>query len=486
VSARVGDLAAYLRRIPGLQRDAILYLLAAVFALVNAFVAESADYREWGAIALGGYLCAAIASVVVLVRRRHLDRDATKSAERSQPGEQSRARAATRQDGGAAGWTILALVIVATVIVPLMLEVIWRAEAAPGAHAQPEVAVIERAGDRLAHHKDPYPRHPRTVGIAPSSDARDVDNNSFFPYLPGMVPFGMINAISGPPELTDARVPLTGFTFLVTAVALLLAAAPLERKRLSLQVLIALPTGALPIVTGGDDLPVLALMLLALVLAQRHRVVLSGLVAGIAATLKFTAWPVVFLLVFATSDRRGRRSPLAYALAVAIIAVPVLGIGFALDPSAFILNTIRFPLGLTRVVSPAGSPLPGEILVRLFPHAKKELTAGLVAVGVAAVTIGFIRYRPTTPSGVAYFSGLALLLALLLAPATRFGYLIYPANLLAWGYMLSVSQTERKAGQMTVAPSRAGELEAAEQPAGLLPAAQRAVAERQATPRPAH
>ena len=64
-----------------------------------------------------------------------------------------------------------------------------------------------------------------------------------------------------------------------------------------------LPTGALPMVTGGDDLPVLALLFLGLVLAAKRRPALAGLVLGLSGTLKFTSWPVILLACFAVRDR---------------------------------------------------------------------------------------------------------------------------------------------------------------------------------------
>ena len=101
------------------------------------------------------------------------------------------------------------------------------------------------------------------------------------------------------------------------------------------------------------------------------------------------------------------------------------------------LNAIRFPLGLTKVKSPAASPLIGQELVKLFPHAKPEVIAILGLVGVAVVGYGLWRWPPSTPQSAAGFSGLAMLLATVLAPATRFGYLIYPLNLLTWAVLLT-------------------------------------------------
>src|SRR6202035_1670604 len=88
-------------------------------------------------------------------------------------------------------------VVIGALVAPLGAELAWRAEAQPGAHAQPEVAVIERAGDRVATGGSPYLAHPTTVGSLPHSDDPSVDRDSYFPYLPGMVIFGLPNGFTG-------------------------------------------------------------------------------------------------------------------------------------------------------------------------------------------------------------------------------------------------------------------------------------------------
>jgi hypothetical protein len=246
----------------------------------------------------------------------------------------------------------------------------------------------------------------------------------------------LINATSGPRELKDARVPLTGFSLLVIAGALLIADTTSRRKWRIFQVVVLLPSGALPMVTGGDDLPVLALLLLGLALATRRKPVWSGVAMGLAGSLKFTAWPLLLLLALGERDSKGRRAILRYAFAAAAIVIPVMGVGVGLSPHAFFLNAIRFPLGLTKVKSPAASPLIGQELLTLFPSAKPELVAMLAVIGLAAVGYGLWRWTPTTLQSATAFCGAALLLATLIAPATRFGYLIYPVDMLTWAVLL--------------------------------------------------
>jgi hypothetical protein len=403
-----------------LEQDALLYLLAAVFALGTLALAESTDYRQWAEMASGPYL---IAAVLCWAVSRHRSRQLKQ--------ETDGARDRMARDRVRRG-VILGLLLT-VMLVPLTVEVVLLAEAKPGAHVQNEVTVIEACGDRVAHHRDCYLANPKTVGNSNIAQSQ----SSFFPYLPGMIPFGLINATSGPPELKDARVALTGFSLIVIVGALMIADTSSRRRWRIFQVAVVLPSGALPMVTGGDDLPVLALMLLALALATRRRPVWSGLAMGLAGTLKFTAWPLLVLLALGELDRRGRRALWRYSLAVVAVVVPVLGVGIGSNLHAFVLNAIRFPLGLAKVKSPAASPLLGQELVTLFPSIKPELIAMLGLIGLAAVGYGLWRWTPTSPQSAAGFSGLAMLLATLLAPATRFGYLIYPLDLLTWAMLLT-------------------------------------------------
>jgi hypothetical protein len=119
--------------------------------------------------------------------------------------------------------------------------------------------------------------------------------------------------------------------------------------------------------------------------------------------------------------------------------VPVILAGALTSPRGFVENVIRFPLGLANVHSPAASPLLGQVLTTMFPGERRLVTA-LLALGGVAVVAAILWYRPPrTVAAVAGMTAFVLLLATLLAPATRFGYLIYPANLAAWAAAMSGS-----------------------------------------------
>jgi hypothetical protein len=433
---RVVDRVAEL---PVLRQDAILYLMSGVFAAGESGLAITADYREWGRITALVYFGAAASCELVLRRRRR-------------PG------AGTDPDEGDGSSVfrraVIFAVLAGAVLLPLSLLVLWRAGGGPvvnpkAAQAQPEVAVIERAGDRFAHFHNPYLRKPTNVGVSPSNDAKTVDAKSYFPYLPGMVPFGLTNAASVPPALADARLPLTVFTLAVVLLSLTLSRSSSRRRWRAFQFLVVLPTGALAVATGGDDLPVLALLLLGLVFLQRRQPVAAGIAMGLAGTLKWTAWPLILLGVLCARDEDEQRAIARYSVTVLLVAVPIIGAGAALDPHAFWQNVVAFPLGLTHTHSPAASPLPGQVLVQLFPADKRALTVALIAAGAVVVLAVLFRHPPREPSAAAWFAGWALAFATLIAPATRFGYFIYPANMFVWAYLLH----DRDARHLGTAPT---------------------------------
>ena len=85
--------------------------------------------------------------------------------------------------------TAFLIVLVGATLAPLSLEVIWRSEGNVAAHVQPEVVVVEQAGDRAAHGRDPYQLVDRG-GRVLIHQHKEPTYELYFPYLPGMVLFG--------------------------------------------------------------------------------------------------------------------------------------------------------------------------------------------------------------------------------------------------------------------------------------------------------
>jgi hypothetical protein len=412
--------ASWLRRRLPAGRDAVLYALAAAFAGLTIALAGIPLYRAWGEMAVGPYVGAALVAFGAARWQRRRQRTGVPLARRTM--------------------VVLRLVafgiaLIGATVAPLAMEVIWRSEGNAAAHVQPEVVVVERAGVRVASGKDPYRVIDRNGHILIHQSSEPV-YELYYPYLPGMVIFGFSSGSKVEARLTDARLQFLVFTFAVAAFALWRLKAPAERRVRSWQVLTALPTAALPLATGGDDMPVVALMLLGLVGLQRRRPYLAGLALGAASSLKFTAWPLAVLALWVARDRQGRKAAAWTAAGIVSVVAPVVLPFAASNASAFVDNVIRFPLGLAGVASPAASPLPGHLIVSAFPGLHHAYVIALVACGAVALGIHLVRHPPRTAADVAVLTGVAMTAAILLAPATRVGYLLYPIDLLVWGWML--------------------------------------------------
>jgi len=199
------------------------------------------------------------------------------------------------------------------------------------------------------------------------------------------------------------------------------------------------PTAALPLATGGDDLPIAALLLLGLVLMQRRRPLAAGIVLGVAASMKITAWPLAFLALLVATDRdghRGRRPTLWILAGLAGVMVPSILPTFVGNPAAFIDNVVRFPLGLAGITSPASSPLLGHAIVSWFPGIHRLFTAVVAIAGGLVVLFVLVRHTPRSAADLSRLLGWVMLVAILVAPSTRIGYLLYPVDFFIWAWLL--------------------------------------------------
>ncbi len=412
--------------------DAVLYGLAALFAMLTGIFAGLPGYRVWAWFAIGPYAGGALASAY-LGRRR---------SKRGATGERG------SHWGPARVWILLFL-LVGTALAPLAAEVSLRNDGPTLSHVQPEVPVIAQAGELLAHGKDVYQATVRD-GVVHEAVRGEPSFESFFPYLPLMAVFGLPKIGKGPVRVTDTRVLFSIVTLLVVGAALLLLRAPRDRKIRVLQFLTVLPTAALPLATGGDDMPIVAFLLLAIVLAQRREPGWSGVVLGVVSAMKFTAWPLAALALFCARDRSGSRAPGRMLLGISAVAGPVV-VPFAIwNARAFVDNVILFPLGLSGVASPAASNLPGHVLVTELPALHAAVPLVVAAIGGTLLVRRLWRRPPVTTAEVVTLAGWAMLVAILFAPATRVGYLLYPVDFFAWAAMLSSAE-----------PVEAGEPEAA-------------------------
>jgi hypothetical protein len=372
----------------GLAVDVALYGLSVVFAAITATSSTLEPHRAWGAVAVWGYAAATLAALT-----------------------------------GRARLTVAGLTWAATTLLPLVLQ-------ARTGLAQEEVVVVEQAGQRLLDHGTPYLDRSAIAALP------EVDRLlGYVPYQPGMALFGLPRAIAGTAVWwTDARVWFAA----VTAAVLAAAIATLGRLELrAIQVVTVFPMAALTLATGGDDLPVLALCLLALALAARDRVGAAGVAVGAAAALKLFAWPVALVLAVhaATKRRLGWFAAGAFGLPV-LALVPAL----IVDAGAVAENVLRFPLGRGLVTSPAQSPLPGYLIATTLPAGRAIAATLLVAAG-GAIAVWLWRRPPRTAAEAAKICAYGLLAAILLMPSTRFGYLLYPVTLAIWVPALATAET---------------------------------------------
>ncbi|MFG2106297.1 glycosyltransferase 87 family protein [Micromonospora chersina] len=401
----------------GLPLDLGLYAVSAVFAAVTAATSTLLPHRAWGTLATIGYALAALAAAAQLLARRR--------------------RPGTPLAGLPARWAVTGFAWATTALLPVVAQSIQRAGGRTD-RAQEEVVVVEHAGARLAEHGTPYLGHDAIAALPPGEQLL-----GYTPYQPGMALFGLPRAAADA-WWTDARVWFALVTALALAAAVLTlrtTAGPAAPRRdaavlRAVQAATVLPICALTLATGGDDLPVLALCLLALALAAAGRPGRAGLAVGAAGALKLFAWPVAVVLVcWAVTRRAGLRTALG-ALGLPVLALlPVL----LVDRDALVENVLRFPLGHGLVTSPAQSPFPGHLIATGLPAGRLIAAALLVAVAVA-IAVRLLRRPPRTAAATALICGYGLLAAILLMPSTRFGYLLYPLALLVTAPALALAE----------------------------------------------
>ncbi|MFY9783315.1 MAG: glycosyltransferase 87 family protein [Acidimicrobiales bacterium] len=385
-----------------LTRDGMLYTLAAAFAIVLGWASSQPAQWQWGYLTVGPYAVVALVALVLgrrAMKREHLAR-----------------------------LVLLVVVLFGAVFVPLGLEAHWR-------HAQPEVGVISRAGQLLSKGKDPYRAYDRH-GVVVNEIKGLPAFESFFPYFPLMGIFGLPSAATHESKgLTDARIVMTLMTLITSAIALSLLRLSKHQKIRVAQVLIALPTGALFLSTGGDDMPILALSLLGVAALQRRQSNLAGFSLGLAAAMKLTAWPMAAGALLVARNPGGRstwKRVLAWMSAIVVVTtVPFI----FKAPAAFMSNVFAFPLGLAGIRSPAASDLPGHLLTTWMPALGHVLAPVAFLVGGYFAAKYMRRHWPLSLSRLLGLLSVVFVVAMCVATATRIGYVIYPLNFALWSSM---------------------------------------------------
>ena len=293
-----------------------------------------------------------------------------------------------------------------------------------------EVKVITQSAVLLLQHGTPY---------LPSGQ---LDSwLSYNPYLPVMAVFGMPKALGAHGLFGDPRVWLTAVSIALIFAAFSVAAPHRHCDGCRYDVLLstvfiaASPVIAFPLAVGITDPPVIALMFLTLALIARPSGLIKAAAAlGVACAMKATAWPAVPVFTAMLAARDGARKAWRFAAATVVIA-GVLAVLFApealANPYSFLQNTVLFPLGLTKHKTPAASPLPGHLLADTGMAGHWAAVGLLAAAGVAFVVWLIVR-PPRDARAAAWRLAIGLTIMFTLAPATRWGYFVYPIGLVGW------------------------------------------------------
>jgi phosphatidylinositol alpha-1,6-mannosyltransferase len=200
------------------------------------------------------------------------------------------------------------------------------------------------------------------------------------------------------------------------------------------------------------DVPVVALMLLSLALAERRDRAVSGAAAlGLACAMKPTAWPAVPVVALVLWRRDGAGAALRFAGIAAGLVLAATVPAIVADPAAMADNTILFPLGLTRHLTPAGSLMPGDLLARFLPDGHAVAVA-LIALAALAFAAWLIRRPPSDLRAATWRLALGLALLFALGPAERFGYFVYPLALAGWLFLARLAPAAGSVTRTRVPP----------------------------------
>jgi hypothetical protein len=318
----------------------------------------------------------------------------------------------------------------------------------------PEVQVISRSATLLLQHGTPYlPQGELATWL------------SYNPYLPVMALFGMPKALGATGLFGDPRLWLTATSIALIGAAFMVAAPHRHCDSCRRNVLLstvffaASPVIAFPLAVGITDPPVIALMFLTLALIARPSGLFRAAVAlGVACAMKATAWPAVPVFTAMLAARDGARSAWRF-IGVTTLVAGVLAVALAptalVDPYAFLQNTVLFPLGLSAHKTPAASPLPGHLLAMTGMAGHWAAVGLLVAAGLGFAVSLIIR-PPADARAVAWRLALGLAVMFTLAPATRWGYFVYPIGLVGW--MVLTRQVPGTSGEprSIAVPAQAG------------------------------
>jgi Glycosyltransferase family 87 len=375
------------------------YLAFAGFAVAVLVTAGEPGQWIWAAWAAGGYALAALAAG--LLRSRGFE-------------------------------AALVIALTGALAAPLA----WQAEFGRKMSevGEDSLKVVARSAVLLLRHGTPY---------LPADQISHAQG--YNPYEPAMAIFGLpaalgLHGATGNPRLwmgiTAAAVLAAGFRL----------AKPGSEVR-STAFALSSPVLALPLTQGLTDLPVLALLILTLAgtsgcVRGRRADLAAAIALGAACVMKATAWPALPVIVVMIAVRDGAKAAARFVVTAGITMTALVAAtapASVTAPGALFLNTVLFPLGMTRYQTDADSPLPGHLLAATGP-AGHWAAVGLLCAASLTLGASLVVRPPADTQAAARRIAVSLAMLFTLAPASRWGYFVYPAALLGF---VSMTHSER-------------------------------------------
>jgi hypothetical protein len=294
--------------------------------------------------------------------------------------------------------------------------------------------VVARSAVLLLRHGTPY---------LPADQISHV--LQYNPYEPAMAVFGLPAALGLHGAAGDPRLWMG-----VAAAALLAVAFRLAQRGNALRstaLAFASPVLALPLTLGLTDVPVVALLILVLACTmaspERRAQATAAIALGAACAIKATAWPALPVIAAMLAARDGARAATRFTVTAGItmaVLVAATSPASVTAPAALFQNTVLFPLGMTRYQTEAASPLPGHMLAVIGP-AGRWAAIGLLCAASLVIGASLVVKPPADTRAAVRRLAVTLVAIFTLAPASRWGYFVYPAALLAF---VSMARSDRQ------------------------------------------
>jgi hypothetical protein len=278
----------------------------------------------------------------------------------------------------------------------------------------------QQAGDLLLHGSDPYGADYAALGLGRTPWAEPFPNPALHHtvFWPGqfLLPLPLQALSQTLLHWWDQRVFLLLAAVAIWIVLRLLL--PGMAGRAAAGAFFLVPGHSLVAVLGDNDLTMVAVLLVALLAAQRRRFLVMGLLLGLAVATKQHALLAAPFIVWWALARGASWPVVVRSVAAGMATLAAVLLPFVLwNPSAFVQDTIVFVTGGGAEAYPInGFGLSAILLTAGVIHGSRDpfpFAPIEAAVGIALWAVGYawIRARRQLPD-VLIFSGLTVLLVL--------------------------------------------------------------------------